>query len=105
MSHTMGRSKRRRPYVLKDSPPSSYAMASALEGEPGGLGRVLVGTLLRGLLLVPGIRLAGVGGEQAYKAAFLSSAALTGSIWALYTLRRGGYIPSWRELRPRRVSP
>lgn len=81
-------------------------MAAALEGEPGGWARVAIGTLQRGLFLTPGLRLAGIKGEQLYKAAFLGSACVTGWIWLLYTLRRGGYIRSWRHgPRPRRVAP
>lgn len=98
--------KQRRQYVEKHSPPSSYAMASAMEGEPGGLARVAIGTLQRGLIMTPGLRLAGIKGEQLYKAAFLGSIGITGWIWVLYTLRRGGYIRSWRGgPRPRRVAP
>ena len=69
-------------------------MAAALEGEPGALGRVLIGTLQRSLFIAPGIALAGIRGEQLVKAALLGSAGVTGWLFLLYSLRRGGYI-SW----------
>lgn len=82
----------RRRYLERGSPPSSYAVAAALEGEPGSWGRVLVGTLQRSLFLAPGIALAGVRGEQLVKAALLGSAGITGVLFAIYSLRRGGHI-------------
>ncbi|MFQ5339938.1 MAG: class I SAM-dependent methyltransferase [Anaerolineae bacterium] len=59
--------KRRPPYVEKDSPPSSYAVAAALEKRPDAWGKVSSGTLQRALFLAPGLALAGVRGEQLVK--------------------------------------
>lgn len=87
--------KRRNPYIEKKSPPSSYAIAGVLEGEPGSVGRVIFGTLQRSLFLAPGLGLAGLRGEQLVRSALLASASITGCLFGLYTLRRGGYIKKW----------
>ncbi len=88
---------KRSKYIEKKSPPSSYAIAGVLEGEPGSMGRVIIGTLQRSLFLAPGLGLSGLRGEQLVRAALLGSASITASLFGLYTLRRGGYIKNWRR--------
>jgi hypothetical protein len=82
-------------YLERGSPPSSYAMAAALEGEPGGWARVAVGTLHRSLLLTPGIALAGVRGGELVRAAVLGSAGITFWLFLLYSMRRGKLVKPW----------
>lgn len=41
--------------VAEGSPPSSYAVVSALNHEPGAFVRLLGVTVLRGVLIVPGV--------------------------------------------------
>lgn len=89
--------KREPSYVERGAPPSSYAIASVMEGEPEGPGRVIVGTLQRSLFIAPGLALAGLRGESLVKSALLASASITGCLFGLYALRRGGYIRSWRK--------
>lgn len=87
--------KRRPPYVEKHSPPSSYAVAAALEKRSGAWGKVASGTLQRALFLAPGLALAGVRGDQLIKGAFLGSVGITTWLFILYGLRRKGHVRSW----------
>ena len=89
--------KGKQPYIEKGSPPSSYAVAAVLEKEPGSTGRVIMGTLMRSLFIIPGLGFSGLRGEQLVKSALLASASITGSLFGLYTLRRSGVIKSWRK--------
>jgi hypothetical protein len=82
-------------YVEKDSPPSSYAVAAALEKRPGAWGKVASGTLQRALFLAPGLALAGVRGDQLVKGAVLGSMGITVWLFFLYSLRRRGYVKVW----------
>jgi hypothetical protein len=86
------------PYIERDSPPTSYDVAAVLENQPGGWGRVATGTAQRALFLVPGIALAGVRGGQLAGAALLGSMTITAWLFLLYSLRRKGYVKSWRRV-------
>jgi hypothetical protein len=88
---------RRQPYIEKGSPPSSYAIAAALEKQRGSVGKVIGGTVMRSLAMAPGLALAGLRGQELMKAALLGSGSITMMLFGLYTLRRGGYIKSWRK--------
>ena len=87
---------KRRKYIEKGSPPSSYAIAAALDKEPGSTGKVIMGTLMRSMFIAPGLGLSGLRGESLVRAALLGSASITASLFGLYTLRRKGYIKKWR---------
>lgn len=89
--------KRKYSYIEPKAPPSSYAIAAALEGEPGALGRVFFGTLQRSVFIVPGLLLAGLRGEPLVRTALLASTSITYCFFGLYALRRGGYIKSWSK--------
>jgi hypothetical protein len=69
-------------------PPSSYAIAGAIEGHPGAWWRVTGATLARGALIAPGLRLAGVKGWTLLWASLLGSAGVTISMFVYYSLRR-----------------
>jgi len=43
-----------------DDPPSTYAIAALVDGEPGALGRVVELTLTRSMLIAPGLYVAGI---------------------------------------------
>ncbi len=81
-------------YVPAESPPTMYAIAAALEGEPGGWARVGTGAAQRAIFLAPGIwaglTLAGAKprfGEVA-SAAVVGSATITGFLFVLYAWKR-----------------
>jgi len=50
--------------VPQGSPPSSYAAYAIVDGEPGSIVRFAGLTILRALLIAPGVALAGVRGKQ-----------------------------------------
>jgi hypothetical protein len=70
--------------VPEQSPPSTYAIAAALEGEPGAWGRVAYETGRRAAILAPGIYLAGVRGRKFFAACLLGSVSITGVLLAHY---------------------
>jgi hypothetical protein len=83
--------RRRRTYVDRNSPPSSYAVASLLEGEPGAIGRVVEATFLRTLFVIPGLYAATpLRGKQLLTAALAGSASITLSLMIYYMLRKNG---------------
>lgn len=77
------------------APPSSYAIASLIDGEPGSLGRVAVLTLQRSLIVSPGLYLSGLRGRQLVRSSLLASASVTGLLVAWYWLKykRGVRLP------------
>lgn len=75
-------------YVDPSSPPSSYAVASVYEGDPGAWGRVVVATGLRTVFVLPGLAIAGVRGRQLLLGSFLGSVGITAALFALYGLKR-----------------
>jgi hypothetical protein len=75
-------------YVDQQSPPSSYAIAGALEGEPGAWGRVVLVTLARAFCIAPGLYLGGVRGRQIVTGSAMAAVTITGMLFALYGLKR-----------------
>lgn len=57
--------------------PSSESVLSALRGEPGGWGKVLLSTLLRSLLIAPGVALAGGRGWRLVAGSLVASSSIT----------------------------
>lgn len=75
-------------YVNPKSPPSSYAVAAVLEGEPFAVARVVGATAVRSAFIVPGLALAGVRGRHLLWGAVLGATGITAALFALYGLRR-----------------
>ncbi len=75
-------------YVDPKSPPSSYAVAAALEGEPYAMARVAGATAMRGLFIVPGLAFAGVRGKKLVLGAAYGAVGITVALFVLYGLRR-----------------
>lgn len=77
-------------YVDPNSPPSSYAVASVYEGDPGGWPKVATATLLRAFFVMPGLALAGIRGRKLVLGSIGGSVGITAALFALYGLKRSG---------------
>ena len=66
--------------IGKASLPSSASVQGLLEGQPGGLGRVVASTALRSVLILPGLLVAGVAPRRALLGALLGSVGITAFI-------------------------
>jgi hypothetical protein len=75
-------------YVEPQAPPSSYAIAGALEGEPGAWGRVFLVTFARALCIAPGLYIGGVRGRQIVTGSIGAAVTITGMLFALYGLKK-----------------
>lgn len=75
-------------YVEAQAPPSSYAIADMIEGNPGALPRVAKLTALRSIFLIPGLYMAGIRGTMLLKGAGLGSVSLSLYLLGLYSLRK-----------------
>jgi len=80
-------------YVDQQSPPSSYAIAGALEGEPGAWGRVFLVTALRAVCIAPGLYLGGVRGRQIATGSAMAAVTITVALFGLYGLKRACSAP------------
>ena len=79
-----------RSLVQHQSPPSTYAIAAWVDKEPGAGGRVVGLTVERAFFIGTGLLLAGFRGADVIRGALTASAAVTGWIWADYSLRLRG---------------
>ena len=84
--------------IPQGSPPSSYAAYAVVNGERGALLRFVGLTLLRGLIIAPGMALAGVKGKQLLLGAAAASGLISSSalVYCWY-----GY----RASNPKAVAP
>ncbi len=82
------------PYVSQQSPPSTYAIAAVLEGQPGGWPSVFIGTAQRTAFILPGLFVAGLRGRQLFTAALFASVSITTCLFPYYMMRRSGIISS-----------
>lgn len=73
--------------VEQQSPPSTYAIAALLDGEPGAAQRVAVLTLQRAVIVGLGLWAVGIRGGSLTRGALAGSAAITAWIAAGYALR------------------
>jgi hypothetical protein len=74
---------------LKGEPPSTYAITSWVQGEPGSFGRVVNLTLTRMLFIAPGVWLAGVREpKKALKVSGSVSLTISGGLALLYWLQK-----------------
>tara|TARA_Y100000310_G_scaffold135227_1_gene134104 strand:+ start:918 stop:1196 length:279 start_codon:yes stop_codon:yes gene_type:complete len=76
--------------VQQKSPPSTYAIAALMDGEPKSVRRVAGLTLERAFFLGTGLFLSGLRGRQLIKSSVLASTAITAWIIGDYALRRRG---------------
>lgn len=70
--------------------PSSESVLSAINGEPGGWGKVLASTLLRALLVAPGVWFAGGRGARLVGGSLVASTSITAFLFLWYLAHRGG---------------
>lgn len=70
--------------------PSSESVLAAINGEPGGWGKVLFSTLLRALLVAPGVWLAGGRGGRLVAGSLVASTSITAFLFLWYSMHRGG---------------
>lgn len=76
--------------VEAKSPPSTYAIAAWMDGEPKSGRRVLGLTLERAFFIGTGLAVAGLRGGQLVTSALAASSGVTGWIVADYALRGRG---------------
>jgi hypothetical protein len=69
------------------APPSKYAVASLLDGEPGALGRVASSTVKRMLLIAPGLWLAGFRDRELVKGTVSASVSITVGLIVYYAVK------------------
>ena len=75
---------------LIGEPPSTYAIAALMEGQPGSIGRVANLTLSRMVFIAPGLFLAGVRDPKKLLTLTASvSVSLTAGLALLYWVHRG----------------
>ena len=75
-------------YVEAQSPPSSYAVAAAVDGEPGAWSRVLLVTFARAFVIAPGLYLGGIRGTKLLTGAAMASTTITAMLFALYGMKK-----------------
>jgi hypothetical protein len=72
---------------LRDEPPSTYAIAAFMQGQPGSLGRVVNLTLSRMVFIAPGLYIAGIREpRELLKMTASVSVSLTAGLALLYRL-------------------
>jgi hypothetical protein len=71
----------------RGSPPSTYSILALLEGQPGAVGDVVENTLLRMLLIAPGLWLVGLRGRQLVLSTAAASASITVGLTGYYAWR------------------
>lgn len=72
----------------RGSPPSTYAILAAIEGQPGAWRRVAVATAIRSAMIAPGLWIAGVRGWKVATGALAGSVGITAVLYAYYALIR-----------------
>jgi hypothetical protein len=65
---------------MKKSLPSSDAAAEFLRGTEGGTGKIIASTVLRSVLILPGLLVVGVEPKKAVFGSLISSGLITGFI-------------------------
>ena len=85
--------------VQKKSPPSTYAIAAMMEGEPGSKARAVGLTVERAAILATGLYVAGFRGRSLIRGALFGSGAITAWISLDYWLKHRGYkgLTPWSE--------
>jgi hypothetical protein len=70
--------------------PSSDSTLSFLRGEPGGFGKVLTTTLLRALILAPGVWVGGGRGWRLVTGSLVSSLSISAFLFLWYSAHESG---------------
>lgn len=68
------------------APPSKYAVAALLDGEPGATGRVIASTAKRMLLIAPGLWAVGLRDKELLKSTAAASISITVGLIAYYAI-------------------
>jgi hypothetical protein len=76
------------PLTQRGSPPSTYAILSALENEPGSAQRVAWSTARRMVLIAPALWIAGFRGRDLVRASVASTLGITLGLMGYYSHRR-----------------
>lgn len=74
--------------VEAQSPPSTYAIAAVVDGEPRAWPRVAYLTAMRAAMIWPGLQLAGIRGRDALAGAAVGSVTITLLLLANYSLKQ-----------------
>jgi hypothetical protein len=92
-------------FVERDSPPTSYAIAAFLNGEPDGATRVVKGMLQRSIFIAPGAWLSGTKGlRNIARTSLIVSASISTILLGFYMMERQGIIEFERE-NGRKIPP
>lgn len=92
-------------FVERESPPTSYAIAAFLNGEPDGAFRIAKGMVQRSFFIAPGLWLSGVKGVgNIAKTSLITSASISAILLGFYMLERQGVIQIERE-NGRKIPP
>ena len=88
-----------RDIVQEKSPPSTYAIAALMEGEPGSGVRAVGLTIERAVVLATGLYVAGFRGRDLWRGALYGSGSITAWISLDYWLKHRGYggLTPWSE--------
>jgi len=73
------------------SPPSTYAIAALVDGEPGAFGRVVKLTLFRAIPIGVGLRIAGQR-ERLARSSLIVSASITAAMLGYAYGRKRGWV-------------
>jgi hypothetical protein len=77
-------------FVEPKSPPSTYAIAGLLDGEPGSLYRTIEVTALRAFFIGTGLYVSGLRGAPLLRGALMASAGVTGWLLLDYSAQMKG---------------
>lgn len=76
------------PLLTANAPPSDYAIADMVNGVPGAAWRVAGLTLLRSLIIAPGLALVGVRGSKLVASSLVASGSVSLGMTLLYAIRK-----------------
>jgi hypothetical protein len=76
------------PPIAPNAPPSDYAIADLVNGVPGAVWRVAGLTLLRSLIIAPGLALMGMRGQKLVTSSLAASSTVSVSMALIYSVRK-----------------
>jgi hypothetical protein len=74
--------------LAPNAPPSDYAIADLVNGVPGAGWRVAGLTLLRSLIIAPGLALMGMRGSKLVASSLAASGTVSASMTIMYAVRK-----------------